>query len=180
MSEIAEKHPKVFISYSWDDKENSKWVRELAMRLRSDSVDVILDQWDVQPGDQLTHFMERSVRESDFVLVVCTPCYKERSDSRMGGVGYEENIITGEVLTGINEKKFIPILKRGEWDKAAPSWLKGKYYVDLRGTRAELMMDVLLKQSETNGGKIPEPGSEGWNKSKEIAKQVLKEFSHEE
>jgi len=50
----------------------------------------------------------------------------------------------------------------------------------LGGTRAELMMDVLLKQSETNGGKIPEPGSDGWNKSKEIAKQVLKEFSHEE
>ena len=50
----------------------------------------------------------------------------------------------------------------------------------LRGTRAELMMDVLLKQSEVNGGKIPEPGSEGWNKSKEVAKQVLKEFSHEE
>lgn len=50
----------------------------------------------------------------------------------------------------------------------------------LGGTRAELMMDVLLKQSEVNGGKIPEPGSDGWNKSKEIAKQVLKEFSHEE
>ena len=50
----------------------------------------------------------------------------------------------------------------------------------LRGTRAELMMDVLLKQSEANGGKIPDPGSGEWNRSKEIAKQVLKEFSHEE
>ncbi len=50
----------------------------------------------------------------------------------------------------------------------------------LRGTRAELMMDVLLKQSEVNGGTIPEPGSERWNKSKEIAKHVLKEFSNEE
>jgi len=49
----------------------------------------------------------------------------------------------------------------------------------LHGTRAELMMDVLLKQSEANGGKIPDPGSEGWNKSREIAKQVLKEFSDE-
>ena len=49
----------------------------------------------------------------------------------------------------------------------------------LGGTRAELMMDVLLKQSEVNGGRIPDPGSEGWNKSREIAKQVLKEFSDE-
>ncbi len=50
----------------------------------------------------------------------------------------------------------------------------------LGGTRAELMIDVLLKQSEANGGNIPEPGSEKWNECKEIAKQVLKEFSHEE
>ena len=50
----------------------------------------------------------------------------------------------------------------------------------LGGTRAELMMDVLLKQSEANGGNIPEPGSGKWNECKEIAKQVLKEFSHEE
>lgn len=49
----------------------------------------------------------------------------------------------------------------------------------LGGTRAELMMDVLLKQSEANAGKIPEPGSDRWNKSKEIARQVLKEFSDE-
>ena len=50
----------------------------------------------------------------------------------------------------------------------------------LGGTRAELMMDVLLKRSETNGGNIPEPGSKKWNECKEIAKQVLREFSHEE
>jgi hypothetical protein len=49
----------------------------------------------------------------------------------------------------------------------------------LGGTRAELMMDVLLKQSEANGGNIPEPGSEEWNKCKDIAKQVLEEFSDE-
>jgi len=49
----------------------------------------------------------------------------------------------------------------------------------LGGTRAELMMDVLLKQSEGNGGNIPEPGSGKWNECKEIAKQVLKEFSDE-
>jgi len=49
----------------------------------------------------------------------------------------------------------------------------------LGGTKAELMMDVLLKQSEANGGNIPEPGSTEWNKCKSIAKQVLEEFSDE-
>lgn len=49
----------------------------------------------------------------------------------------------------------------------------------LGGTRAELMMHVLLKQSEANGGNIPEPGSNEWNKCKSVAKQVLEEFSDE-
>jgi hypothetical protein len=30
--------------------------------------------------------MERSVRDTDYVLVVCTPHYAERSDARLGGV----------------------------------------------------------------------------------------------
>lgn len=49
----------------------------------------------------------------------------------------------------------------------------------LGGTKAELMMDVLLKQSEANGGNMPEPGSNEWNKCKSVAKQVLEEFSDE-
>ncbi len=45
-------HPKVFISYSWDtengDDEHKKWVRDLATKLRSHGVDVILDQFDLR------------------------------------------------------------------------------------------------------------------------------------
>jgi hypothetical protein len=77
--------------------------------------------------------MEKAVRESDHVLIVCTPRYKERSDRREGGVGYEGDIITGEVFTTRNERKFIPILRLGEWSDSAPTWLTGKYYIDLHG-----------------------------------------------
>jgi hypothetical protein len=122
-----------FVSYSWDDEDHKKWVRELAARLRGDGITVALDQWELVPGDQLPAFMERSIRNSSYVLVVCTPGYKKRSDERKGGVGYEGDIITGELLTQQNHRKFIPILRAGEWEQAAPSWLKGKYHIDLRG-----------------------------------------------
>lgn len=125
--------PRTFISYSWDSEEHRSWVRALATRLREDGVETTLDQWHVVPGDQLPAFMENAVRDSDYVLIICTPRYKERSDSRAGGVGYEGDIITGEALTTRNARKFIPILREGEWLASAPSWLAGKYYVDLRG-----------------------------------------------
>ena len=125
--------PKVFVSYSWDSPEHRRWVRDLAARLRGDGVDTTLDQWHAVPGDQLPGFMESAIRQSDFVLSVCTPKYRQRSDDRAGGVGYEGDIMTAEVFVGQSQRKFIPILRSGEWREASPSWLRGKYYVDLRG-----------------------------------------------
>jgi hypothetical protein len=122
-----------FISYSWDDDEHKEWVRLLAARLRADGVDATLDTWATVPGDELPAFMERAVRDSDFVVIVCTPRYKGRSDALQGGVGYEGDIMTAEALTRRPTRKFIPVLRRGSWIEAAPSWLTGKYYVDLSG-----------------------------------------------
>ena len=50
-------NPKVFISYSHDSPEHKRWVLELSKKLRNNGVDVILDQWDLSPGDNLTQFM---------------------------------------------------------------------------------------------------------------------------
>jgi hypothetical protein len=125
--------PKTFISYSWDNPEHKHWTKELATRLRDDGVDVTLDQWDVVPGDQLPEFMERAIRENSYVVIICTPNYKAKSDKRKGGVGYEGDIMTAEVLTQGNDRKFIAALRSGSWDAAMPSWLKGKYSIDLTG-----------------------------------------------
>lgn len=125
---------KAFISYSWDNNEHKNWVREFATRLRNDGIDVILDQWHLVPGDQLPEFMERAVRESDYVLIICTHKYKERSNNRQGGVGYEGDIMTAEVMSTRNQRKFIPILRQSLWVDSAPNWLSGKYHIDLSST----------------------------------------------
>lgn len=124
--------PKVFISYSWDNSAHIEWVKDFATRLRKDGLDVLLDQWGAIPGDQLPLFMEKAVRESDFVIIICTKKYKEKSDNRYGGVGYEGDVITAEVFTTQNHRKFIPVLRSGFWAQASPSWLKGKYYIQLQ------------------------------------------------
>lgn len=124
--------PKAFISYSWDSDEHCKWVKDLAARLRRDGVDVTLDQWETAPGDQLPEFMERAVRKNDYILIVCTPRYKERSDNRRGGVGYEGDIMTGSALSDRNAKQFIPLLREGNKDDAIPTWLQGRFYLDFR------------------------------------------------
>ena len=126
--------PTAFVSYSWDNADHKLWVRELAEKLRSQGVRVILDQWDLKLGADRTHFMESNIAASNFVLIVCTPIYAAKANSRGGGVGYEAMIITTRLARNILQDKFIPVLRSGDWnDSAVPVWLGSKIGVDLRG-----------------------------------------------
>ncbi|MYF35716.1 MAG: TIR domain-containing protein [Synechococcus sp. SB0678_bin_12] len=122
---------RIFISYSWDNENHKQWVKSLAERLRNDGIEAILDQWELAPGDQVPHFMEKNIRESDHVLIICTSSYCEKSNNRRDGVGYEDNVMTAEVCQKENHRKFIPVLAKGSRAEAIPSWLNGKYYLDL-------------------------------------------------
>lgn len=157
-------NPKAFVSYSWESEDHKTWIGDLAARLRRDSVDTILDRWRTVPGDQLPRFMEESARDSDFVLVVCTPHYKERSDKRKGGVGYEGDICTGEILVKGNNRKFIPLLRTGPWEEAAPTWMLAKRHIDFRGdpyseSSYKELLDTLLGRLESEPPLGPTPSA---------------------
>ncbi len=124
--------PKVFISYSWEDDKHKKWVKSFANQLLNNGFDATLDQYDLSLGDRLPQFMEKAVTESDYVLIICTPTYKSKSDNRTGGVGYEGHIITGELLSKGNERKFIPIIRKGDVSSSLPIFLSGKLAIDLK------------------------------------------------
>ena len=40
-------HPKVFISYSWEDESHKTWVKNLADKLLADGIDATVDQYDL-------------------------------------------------------------------------------------------------------------------------------------
>ena len=124
--------PVVFVSYSWDDDEHKRWVLKLVEQLRQHGVNAFIDQTRLRLGGRSPEFMERSVRESGRVLVICTENYKERFDQRRGGAGYEAHIITGEIVNEVGKDKFIPVLRNGDWQTALPAALSGIYGVDLR------------------------------------------------
>lgn len=125
--------PKVFISYSWESKEHSDWVNSLADKLLADGIEAIIDSYDVSPGDRLTKFMESSIKDSDYVIIICTEEYKRKANNREKGVGYESHIISAELYNNHNDRKFIPIIRQGDFNTALPTYLDGKLAIDLRG-----------------------------------------------
>lgn len=123
------KIPKVFISYSHDTLEHKKWVLDLAIRMRNNGIDAIIDQWELKPGDDLPHFMETHLSNSDLVLMICSEKYVEKANEGKGGVGYEKMIITSNLLTNIDENKIIPIIRQTSTN-IVPTFLKTKLYLN--------------------------------------------------
>ncbi len=123
-------NPKVFISYSHDSPEHKRWVSELAVQLRRNGVDAILDQWDLRLGDDITRFMERGIVDADRILIVCTDNYVSKANTGEGGVGYERMIITKEIVENQGNDKFIPIIRQTEWEDKTPEFLKERAYID--------------------------------------------------
>lgn len=138
------------MSYSWDSDDHVRWVRELAERLVNNGVTVLLDQWHVQPGENVIQFMEQSVAECDRVIIVCTPNLERRSAKRLGGIGYEQQIVSARIVAGNPQRKFIPVLRKGTIEAgeecAIPAHLAGILAVDFRSdAESDVSIERLLR-----------------------------------
>lgn len=142
--------PKAFISYSWESDDHQTWVRALAERLTQNGIEVRLDQWHIVPGQSLTQFMDVEVTQCEFVLVVCTRDYARKAFNRVGGIGYEQQIITGNIVGGRPRDTFIPIVRDGEFapgpECSLPGPFQGIYAIDMRdGTDFDVAIEALLR-----------------------------------
>lgn len=132
MNILDDKIPKIFISYSWSSQEK---VIELAERLVSHGIDVVMDIWNLKEGQDKYVFMEQCVNNSeiDKVLIICDQKYTEKANNREGGVGDETVIISSEVYGKVKQEKFIPIIfeKDEEKNPYCPAYIKSRIYIDL-------------------------------------------------
>jgi hypothetical protein len=69
------KNPKVFISYSSQDRD---WARAFAESLKEFGADVWFDQWMLLPGQAWPATLEKGLRESDVFAVVVNPAVSFR------------------------------------------------------------------------------------------------------
>jgi hypothetical protein len=151
--------PQVFISYSWDSQEHRAWVEQLAVTLRQNGIEVALDQWHVRPGEDLPHFMVRSMRESDRVLMICTELYVHKARQRHGGVGYEQMLLTGQMMREVGTAKFIPIIRQSGHPRQLPDEMAGRMYVDLSdGPEQNINLQRLVRELHDKAVSLPPLG----------------------
>ena len=113
--------PKLFISYSHDSPEHKKMVLDLANRFRTkEGIDCEIDQHllPAYPPEGWMKWMRDRITESDFVLMIFTPLYRDRYERNVdvGGYGVAfEGLIISEILYGeyFISNKFIPVICDG-------------------------------------------------------------------
>lgn len=128
----TENIPKVFVSYSHDDKEHKDWILTLSSRLVANGVNVLLDQWDLNLGGDLPQFMESGLAEADRILVICTAPYVAKANAGKGGVGYEKMILTAQLMRDVTTEKIIPLIRRNNSLVILPTFLGARVYIDFR------------------------------------------------
>ncbi len=126
--EIEMEHT-VFISYSHDSDAHKNWVLQLATRLRSNGVNVLLDRWNLKLGQDVAAFMERGLSESNRVVCICSETYVNKANNAMGGSGYEKQIMIAELLVNLNTSWVIPVIRNNTKPKKVPTFLGGRIYV---------------------------------------------------
>ncbi|ARQ05724.1 SEFIR domain-containing family protein [Macrococcoides canis] len=122
---------KIFISYAWEENEDKKVVDLAEMLEEYKELEVVFDKWDVSKGKELPHFMEQGIQQSDFVLVICSKRYKENTDKRVGGSGYEARLMSDEILRNVGKDRFLPILLNEADKDSIPNFLKGRVWTAL-------------------------------------------------
>lgn len=122
---MADNNIKVFVSYSHDDEAHMQWVSQLVADLRTRGGFIVLFDQDLEKGASLPRFMEKGIEESEKVLVIGTPDYKQKS-ANTSGVSFEEAIMGTEYMLNIDSTKFYPILRRGSFSTSFPIILTGR------------------------------------------------------
>jgi len=93
--------------------------------------------------------MESGIRDSDKVIMICTPNYLKKSNERLGGVGVENTIITGEFYDKEKVNKYIPIVRNYKQNlhECLPTYLKSKYSIDFnKESEYKIKFDELVRK----------------------------------
>jgi probable HAF family extracellular repeat protein len=135
---MAERPPRVFISYSHDSNEHEARILALAEQLRRDGIDAQIDQYTADPTEGWPRWMKTQVKQADKVLMVFTETYQRRFEgNEQEGVGlganFEGAIVTQELYNaGGRNSKFRAVVFTTEEARFIPIELQAftRYHVD--------------------------------------------------
>ncbi|MCJ8268794.1 MAG: toll/interleukin-1 receptor domain-containing protein, partial [Psychrosphaera sp.] len=130
-----------FISYSHDNDQHAQNVLKLANDLRRTGFTVLIDQQIAAPSEGWPLWMNKGMKNADYVLVICTKTYLRRlmqeEDEGLGfGCRFEGKIIYNIIYNQASlNNKFLPVLFDKADEQYIPDLISGdtSYQLDTKG-----------------------------------------------
>jgi len=142
--------PIVFISYSHDSVNHCENVLKFSNRLREEGIETILDQYIMSPPEGWPRWIDKMIRDANFVLMICTSKYYSRvmGEEQSLGVPWEGALIYQYIYdAGTINTKFIPVLFENQKPEFIPTPLRSfTYYYSKPDTEYEKLYRRLTNQ----------------------------------
>lgn len=156
--------PKVFISYSYQDKE---FVHKLVKDLAAEGINPWFDDLEIRPGDSLIEKISDGIRQSDYILVVL-------SENSLQSKWVQEEIKMAFQKNSAGAKRvLIPVL-HGKVE--VPRYLRDIKYVNLSESYQEGIDEVIRTIQGRTSQEKPQPSQ--LVDAGGLAKEIAKELSH--
>ena len=143
------KDKSLFISYAWTQQEIVDFVRNhLEKDLHEAGFNVTLDTRDLSVGANIIEF-EGKISQTDYIVMVADPSYKERSDNFQGGVGDEAKFL---------EKRLEAEIEKAQSQSSIQSSIiqsSNQFQSQLQGSKQECFLNILLRSGNATTS-IPE------------------------
>ena len=150
--------PTAFICYAHETHSHNQQVTNLTLRLRADGVDCSADIFEVSPPEGWQRWMLRQVKDSDFVIVVCTATHARHiaaspTSTAGRGVRWEDGAILQCLYNEGENRRFIPVVFYKTELHHIPQALKSATYYDLSTHNGY----VALHRGLTNQPQVEKP-----------------------
>ncbi|AFL99812.1 SEFIR domain-containing protein [Desulfitobacterium dehalogenans ATCC 51507] len=128
---------KIYFSYSWEEKENKKWIIRLKNDLSNEGLEIIFDQDELDKGTiNIDRFISDNMNDADFIIIVITPSYINKSNIKNDGNGNRKRSwveIENDYIIKRkhnNSKSLIPIIMKKK-ESNLPDNISGLTYYDM-------------------------------------------------
>jgi len=145
----SDKSKKVFVTYAWESDEHNDKVISFVDFLRKKGYNASMDRKESQKktSTDFNQMMIDGLKNSDKIIVVLSPKYKEKADEFKGGVWFEFGIILEQLKK--TENKYIFVTFGPYNDNSIPIALGGRDILDLKKDQDENEFNELFAKLES-------------------------------
>lgn len=110
--------PKISILHFHPTGNPATWITTLATRLRTDGIDVHLDIWDLQLGQDVYNYKEKAIYDASFkhVLLILDVAYFDKVAQGNAQNQLETQLTKNVLYKDLEQTRLIPLLRQREGD----------------------------------------------------------------